>query len=236
MKSLQNPSQNRLLNRLNATSNISFLSEFELVYLPQGKILFDAEQKLTHSYFPTTAVISTEFRSTEKLWIELETIRNDGLFGLPSSMDDQLVTRAIVQSPGYAYIIQTNLIEKEIVRSNDFFHILLIFLQLRLTKISQIAICSRFHSIEQQLCRLLLNALDYSPTNTLNITQYIIAAKLNVRRESIASYAAKLHREGILNVMRGKVTIIKREALEKRTCECYQVILKEVDRLLNYAI
>lgn len=232
MVHLPHPRQNRLLNMLEASGE-SFLSLFQLVYLPQNEILFETGQQLAYSYFPITAVISTVFESTNRLRLETEAIRNDGVFGLPTTIDNLLVTRAIVQSAGHAYRIETCLFGKELVRCNDLLQILLKFVQLRFTKIGQIAVCSRFHTVEQQLSRILLNALDYSPTNTIAMTQQTIADKLNVRRESITFHAANLQRQGIINWTRGKINVLNRAALEKSTCECYHLIANETDRLLT---
>ena len=227
------PTKNRLLNMLQTTGEKTFLSELQLVYLQQGEVIFESGQQLTYSYFPTTAAISTVFEHEHSLRLETEVIRNDGVFGLPPMMDNLLVTRAVVQSAGHAYRIETSLLNKEISRSQDLVEILLKYFQLRMAKIAQMGVCSRFHNIEQQLCRILLNILDYSPTNTIVITQKMIADKLNVRRESITFHLANMHRAGVIKVERGKLMVLNRAALEKTTCECYRVIANETNRLLN---
>ena len=233
MTHLPHARQNRLLNMLQASGEKTFFSYLQLVYLPQGETLFEAGQPLAYSYFPTSAVISTVFASTDALRLETEAIRNDGVFGLPPMMDNLFVTRAVVQSAGHAYRIETKLLNREISRSHDLVQILLKYFQLRMSKIAQMAVCSRLHNIEQQLCRILLNILDYSPTNTIVITQQTLAAKLNVRRESVTSHLANLHRAGIINPMRGKLTVLNRATLEKTACECYQVVANETNRLLH---
>ncbi len=227
------PTQNRLLNMLQATGEKTFFLQLQLVYLQEGEVLFESGQQLTYSYFPTSVVISTVFEGKHTLRLETEAIRNDGVFGLPPMMDNLFIARAVVQTAGHAYRIETSILNKEISRSHDLVQIILRYFQLRMAKIAQIAVCSRFHNIEQQLSRILLNILDYSPTNTIVITHKTIADKLNVRRESITFHLANMHRAGIVNVMRGKLVVLNRVALEKRTCECYQVVANEADRLLN---
>ena len=233
MIDLAHTTQNRLLNMLEATNLNAFFAQFELVYLPQDEVLFESGQQFAYSYFPISAVISTVFQSSLNCWLETEAIRNDGMFGLPSSIDNQLVTSAVVQSAGHAYRIETKILEKELKRSDELLQVLLKFLQLRITKIAQIAVCTRFHSIEQQLSRILLHVLDCSPTSTLMITQQTIAEKLNVRRESITQHSGSLLNKGIIARTRGKITILNRAALEKATCECYHLIANETDRLLK---
>ena len=97
---------------------------------------------------------------------------------------------------------------------------------------AQTAVCNRHHSVEQQLCRWLLLTLDRLPSNELTMTQEQIAIMLGVRRESITETAILLQREGLISYRRGHITVINRSGLELLTCECYDVVKKELHRLL----
>ena len=48
--------------------------------------------------------------------------------------------------------------------------------------------------------------------------------------------ALKLQRVGLIRYARGRITILDRDGLERRTCECYAVVKREYDRLLPPAI
>jgi hypothetical protein len=63
-------------------------------------------------------------------------------------------------------------------------------------------------------------------------TQELIANMLGVRREGITEAAGKLQRAKLINCRRGHITVLDRQGLEARACECYQVIKTESDRLL----
>ena len=147
------PTQNLLIKMLEETGEPSLFSQLELLSLPQGKLLCDNTQLSTNSYFPTTAAISMFFEKNynvdfKGIAVEIETICNDGLLGLPIILESQDISRAVVQTTGYAYRIETNLLHIEIQRSNNLLKILLKYLQLRFSKLSQMTICSRFHSAE----------------------------------------------------------------------------------------
>jgi hypothetical protein len=55
---------------------------------------------------------------------------------------------------------------------------------------------------------------------------------LGVRREGVTEAAGALQREGLIRYRRGRITVLDRAGLERRTCECYAVVRKEYDRLL----
>jgi Mn-dependent DtxR family transcriptional regulator len=97
---------------------------------------------------------------------------------------------------------------------------------------SQTAVCNRHHSLDQQLCRWLLLSLDRLQGSELVMTQELISNMLGVRREGVTDAAVKLQRIGLIRYARGRITVLDRPGLEKRTCECYAVVKKEYDRLL----
>lgn len=96
------------------------------------------------------------------------------------------------------------------------------------------AVCNRHHSLNQQLCLLLLLVNDKSLSSDLLLTQENIAHMMGVRRESVTEVAGKLRDGGMIDYRRGHITVIDRIGLEKQCCECYAVVKSEFKRLLNY--
>ena len=111
-------------------------------------------------------------------------------------------------------------------------HLILRYTQALITQMTQIAVCNRHHSLDQQLCRRLLLSLDQVPGNELVMTQELIAAALGVRREGVTEGALKLQAAGLIRYARGHIRVLDRTGLEARTCECYAVVRKEYERLL----
>ena len=64
------------------------------------------------------------------------------------------------------------------------------------------------------------------------MTQELIANMLGVRREGVTEAAGKLQRAGLIQYGRGRITVLDRPGLEKRVCECYNVVSNEFRRLL----
>jgi Mn-dependent DtxR family transcriptional regulator len=57
---------------------------------------------------------------------------------------------------------------------------------------------------------------------------------LGVRREGVTEAAGKLQDAGLISYRRGTITVLDRPGVEARSCECYQVVKTEFERLLPY--
>ena len=100
-------------------------------------------------------------------------------------------------------------------------------------QMAQNAVGGRHSSIEQKLCRWLLDRLDRSASNELKVTQELISVMLGVRRESITAAAGKLQEDGLIQYRRGNITVLDRAGLERHAGECYKVVKTEYRCLLQ---
>ena len=158
---------------------------------------------------------------------------NDGVIGVALFMGGETTpSRAIVQSAGYAYQLESQRLKDEFHRNGGLQFSLLRYTQALITQMSQTAVCNRHHSVDQQLCRWLLLSLDRLPSNELTMTQELIANMLGVRREGVTEAAGKLQKLDVIRYARGQITVLDRAKLEELCCECYTVVKKETDRLL----
>jgi len=123
-------------------------------------------------------------------------------------------------------------VKNEVARAGPALHMLLRYTQAMIAQVAQTALCNRYHSIDQQLCRRLLRGLDRLPSDELAMTQEGAAQLLGVRREGVTAAALKLQQAGVIRYSRGHIAVLDRPQLEERTCECYSVAKKEYDRLL----
>jgi DNA-binding XRE family transcriptional regulator len=92
------------------------------------------------------------------------------------------------------YRLSERHIKAEFARGGPLKVLLLRFVQALITQMTQTAVCNRHHGIEQQLCRLLLLCLDRIDSDSLTMTQDLIANMLGVRREGVTDAAGKLQR------------------------------------------
>jgi len=230
------PAENHLLAALAAEERDRIFPHLQLVELPLGKVLYESGDTLRHVYFPTDCIVTLLYVLLDGSSAELAVVGNDGLIGIALFMGGETTpNRAIVQCKGHAFRLAGQRLKDEFHRSGPLQDLLLRYTQALITQMAQTAVCNRHHSVEQQLCRWLLLALDRSPSSDLTMTQELIAGMLGVRREGITEAAGKLQRLKIIRYSRGHITVLDRPRLEQLSCECYSVVKKEADRLLTQA-
>ncbi|MDR6231196.1 CRP-like cAMP-binding protein [Pseudomonas sp. SORGH_AS199] len=229
------PQRNSLLAALPEDVQQRLSSQLELVHLALGQVLYESGESVRYVYFPTDSIVSLLNVMENGASAEIAVVGNEGLVGISLFMGGESTpSRAVVQSGGYAYRLQGQRLTEEFDRHGDMLVLMLRYTQALITQMSQTAVCNRHHSIDQQLCRWLLLSLDRLPGNQLNMTQELIANMLGVRREGVTEAAGKLQRRGVIEYSRGHITVLDRKQLEQLSCECYDVVKKETDRLLSY--
>ena len=230
------PRQNHLLAALPDDEWQRWQPLLEAVDLPLGQVLYESGNTLSHVYFPTTAIVSLLYVMEDGASAEIAVVGNEGLVGVSLFMGGESTpSRAVVQSAGTGCRLASEAIKEEFKRA-PVLHLLLRYTQALITQMAQTAVCNRHHSLDQQLCRWLLLSLDRLQGDELVMTQELIANMLGVRREGVTEGAGKLQDAGLIRYARGRIRVLDRAGLEKRTCECYAVVKKEYDRLLPVRI
>jgi CRP-like cAMP-binding protein len=227
------PTRNDLLAALPAVDYQRLLPDLELVPLPLGLAVYESGGTLGYVYFPTDCIVSLLYVMKDGASAEIAVVGHEGLVGVALFMGGESTpSRAVVQSAGYAYRLESKILKREFEHGGPLQHLLLRYTQALITQMAQTAVCNRHHSVEQQLCRWLLLSIDRLPANELNMTQELIANMLGVRREGVTEAAGHLQTAGLIHYSRGHIRVLDRPGLEERVCECYEVVKRESDRLL----
>ncbi|WP_442964498.1 Crp/Fnr family transcriptional regulator [Pseudomonas sp. MMS21 TM103] len=225
--------QNRLLIALSEAAKKRLFRHMEWVALPQGEILYESCETISHVYFPVDSIISLLHVLGNGDSAEVSVVGNEGLVGISLFLGvDSTISRAVVQSAGRAYRMPGKLLQDEFNHHSELNILILRYIQTLIIQMSQTSVCNRYHSILQQLCRCLLLSLDRLPGNQLTMTQKLISDMLGVRREGITEAACILRRLGVIAYHRGHITVLNRIKLEHLSCECYAIVRQETDRLL----
>jgi CRP-like cAMP-binding protein len=224
---------NHLLAALPDAEWQRWLATLETVDMPLGQVLYESGKTLTHVYFPTTSIVSLLYVMENGASAEIAVVGNEGIVGISLFMGGgSTPSRAVVQSAGRGLRLEAQMMKDEFDKNGLVLHLLLRYTQALITQMAQTAVCNRHHSLDQQLCRWLLLSLDRLQGDELVMTQELIANMLGVRREGVTEAALKLQQAGLIRYARGRISVLDRAGLEKRTCECYAVVKKEYERLL----
>lgn len=228
------PRRNHLLAALPAEDYARLLPNLERIPMPLGDVLYEPGTQMRHVYFPTTCIVSLLYVMENGASAEIAVVGYDGVVGVSLFMGGESTSsRAVVQSAGDAYRLKGQLLKDEFHRAGSVQFLLLRYTQALITQMAQTAVCNRHHSLDQQFCRWLLLSLDRLPSNKLVMTQELIANMLGVRREGVTEAACNVQKAGLIEYHRGHITVLDRAGLEARTCECYAVVKRESDRLLE---
>jgi CRP-like cAMP-binding protein len=166
---------------------------------------------------------------------EIMTISRDGIVGISNWLaEGGSYVQAVVQRAGNAYCIRGQYFKQKFEREPALRSLTLRYLQAMISSTAQAAACNRHHTIDQQLCRKLLQLLDQTAGMELCLTHETIAQALGVRREGVTQAAARLRDHGVIQYRRGRITVLDRQLLEQLSCECYQAIRAQNARLLPY--
>jgi CRP-like cAMP-binding protein len=233
-QSYRNPVANKLLAAIPKEEYERLLPDLELVPLPIRQVLYEANEPIKYAYFPLTAVVSVLTVMSDGKAIEAATVGNEAMVGIPLLLGTQSIpTQVVAQVPGEGLRMKAEVFMREVYWGSPLHTLLLRYMQTLMNQFAQTAACNCLHSIEERCCRWLLLTHDRVESDEFLLTQEYLAIMLGVRRASVSVVAAILQQAGFIRYNRGRVTILNREGLESASCECYQAIKQENERLLG---
>ena len=225
---------NRLLAALRPDALAELSRYLALVDLPQDAVLFDAGDDVESTYLPSGPTqVSLLVVTSDGQEIEAASIGFEGAIGgVVSAGFKPAYGRAVVRVPGRAFCLPTNRLEEVKTHHPAVADLFDRAADVFIAQMMQVAACNALHPIEQRVCRWLLFAHDRSGDEPIRLTQETLAQMLGVQRTTISAVARVLQEAGVMDIGRGKVTILDRPALEKRACECHGAVEAHFRRVL----
>src|SRR5579859_7161329 len=228
--------ENRILTALPSAERQDLFGLVRNVTLPVKTVLFEPGEPVDALYFPTDGVISLVTPLHDGAIVEVATIGNEGIVGVPLMPAGGLAVRAISQVAGHSLRLEAGAFLRFVESSTSLRALVEKYTQALFGQISQAAACNRLHSSEERLSRWLLMSHDRVGSDSFPITHEFLAQMLGARRATVTLSAGLLQAAGIIRYHRGRVTIVDRERLEEVSCECYAVIKSALDRAVDGAI
>jgi len=174
------------------------------------------------------ASMTTTFENGSQ--VEVGMFGYESVIGISALMGTkQSLNRIYTQIAGWGYRCPLGVAHEEFVRGGLFQRLALRYVQAQLVQAMQSAACNAVHDLEQRLSRWLLICADRANTDQFKMSQEYLSHMLGVTRPTVSMAAGQLKQEGLIGYTRGVITILNRPGLERRSCECYQVIKDHLD-------
>ena len=231
------PQQNALIAALSAAECERLANDLELIPLALGQVLYESGQTMSHAYFPIDCIVSLLYVMKNGDSAEIAVVGNEGMIGIALFMGgESTMSRAIVQNAGHAYRLKAQVLKDEFHRGGALSRLLLMFASALITQMVQTAACNRHHPVDQQLCRWMLLSLDRLSSSRIRMKEKLIENMLGLSAAAVTRTTDLLQKAGLIHYNAGEITVLDRAGVEKRSCECYEVVKKESNRLLPLSV
>ncbi len=224
--------ENLILGAIPEQDYRQVVPQLETIELRPGETLYAEATAIGQMYFPISGIIALQRASAAGETAEIALIGRDGMVGVSALLGGgRAIAQSVVQSAGESHRVGASVFTELFERSPGVRKVIMRYLRCVIVHSAQSAFCHRHHSLEQRLCRWLLQSVDRLPSQELNMTQELMGVMLGVRREAVTLAASRLQASGALRYSRGHLTVVKRDLLEKRACECYAALRAESEAL-----
>ena len=228
IKNLGRPLDNKLLAALPRDQFDLLAPNLTTVPLQQGEVLAEPGDEFDHVYFPESGMLSLLAVLRDGKAIETATVGREGVVGAMAGLGlYKSLVRVVVQLPMMVSKIPAAQFRKAAAKNDAVRNMCVQYNEVLLSQARVTAACNALHVVEARFCRWLLQSADRAESNTVVLTQEFLAEMLGVRRTSVTEVASKIQAAGAINYSRGQITILKRSALEKMSCECYQTLVDQ---------
>lgn len=225
--------ENRILLNLPAADREQLLPHLEPIHLPFGHVLYHIGAPIDYVYFHNHGMSSLISYTQEGGNIEVGMVGYEGVTGLQAFLGLPISEHhAVMQLADDGLRMPADQFKQACHQLASLEALMLRYTRAMMTQLTQSVVCSRFHSIEQRLCRWLLTSQDAVRSDDIHLTQEFLAAMLGVNRPGVTIAARLIQNTGMIDYNRGRIRILDRQGLEAASCECYAVIARAFAWLL----
>jgi CRP-like cAMP-binding protein len=225
---------NRLLDLIPAADFSALEPLLRKTELKFKQVLYEPRAPIEQVYWPINAVLSALSIMQDGHAIEVATIGNEGLSGLPSlPVAATSPHRVIAQVNGFAWQADAEVFRREVAKRPQVAEVMAKHHLALLFQISQSIACNGLHAVVERCCRWLLMTHDRVEGDDMPLTHEFLAMMLGVRRSGVTEALQSIQQQGLISYRRGNIQIVNRERLEDLSCECYQDVRDEYERLLG---
>lgn len=230
------PTGNHILDSLPGGEVAALRPKLRRTTVGRGQELYAPGAPIRELYFPVSGLVSMVATLRSGRSIEVGTIGREGVTGLPMYRGSKNLPYQVGgQIAGEGYALAADDYFSLHAGSPSFRSAIERYIHVLMTMMAQTAACNGAHDVIQRLAKWLLISHDAAAGPDLPLTQEYLAIMIGVQRPTVTLAAGELQRLGLLSYRRGKIHLHDREAIAKRSCECYGAIRAEIDALRQTA-
>jgi CRP-like cAMP-binding protein len=207
-------------------------AQLEVITLQRGTILHEPRAPVEYAYFPDCGLVSLVKVMRDGRTVEVGAVGVDGMTCIDRLLGMEPSTfETVVQVQGYGRRLKLTTLQAQLEKSHELKALMLRYMSYRVNQLAQTAACNRLHTLRQRCCRWLLTAQDNVQAPTYAITHEFLALLMGVNRPSVSLAIGALQRRGLIHCRRGSITVVKRQALEEESCECYESLKRDCESM-----
>lgn len=226
---------NLLLDGLQPEDRALLDPYLDYVICERGETLFEVGASVRTIAFPCDqTVVSLMVVMRDGRGAETATVGREGAVGgIVSSGFLPASTQAVVQLGGPLLRLDAHRLQEAKARSPALRNLFTRYADCLLAQVLQSVACNALHPIEARCLRWLLTLQDRIGTETLPVTQELLATMLGVQRTYLTRILRTLSRQGLIEVGRGRITMRSRLQAEAAACECHGVVRRHYEAVLG---
>jgi len=196
--------------------------------------VWEPDRPIPSVLFPISSVNSIIAMDDQGGQVEVATIGNEGVVGLPLFLGTRSAPgRAFTQIGGDALRMEAGPFIEFANSMASLRSRLQLYTQGFVIQVSQSVACNQLHPADQRLARWLLSCADRVGEERFPLTQEFMAQMLGVRRATVSEAARALQERGLIKYSRGTLEITDRDGLIETACSCYRIVRDHYDKLLG---
>lgn len=205
-------------------------SKMEFVDLPVRTVLNEMFGFIKYGYFLNSGLSSVLNVMSDGKRIEVGLTGKEGFVGLPLAVGfETSPTLTIIQIAATGFRVATSDLDDIFRTCPVLVRSLNRYTQELALQQTQVAACNRLHDVEERLARWLLMSQDRVESPSFLLTQEFLSHMLGTRRASVTVAAGILQRAGLITYKRGQIHVQNRSKLEGASCECYQILIRQME-------
>ena len=227
------PRDNALLGSLPLPDHERVAPHLQPCVLRQGMAFGESAAFDHHLCFITSGIVATSSLLENGDTMMVALAGREGVVGIPLLLAGPGGhDRATVLAAGQGWRLDVDLVRDDSHGLAALRRRLLAYTQALIEQIAQGAACNRHHSLEQRLCRCILECMDRLPGHDIAVTHQSVAEMLGARRESVSEVLGRMEAGRLVRCGRGHITVLDRPGVQARACECYRAVREAHRRVL----